>query len=559
MMTTHKKKMSSAWHRTINNHAALACFLVVCTCIQASEIRLMSTDAAGIPLRHGAGWLNGRPIQAPVGDNGHTAFVAPMPDYDNSPATQFHASYLRSADELHTLYPGVDPMSVLLGTPLRTTNVELATDAAMSTAAIVCDERVGSTSATTVAQLHVWASTPPTLVSTQQLGNSTDVQAVYCHVAVAAAGQHLLVYGRNRATTLYQINGNTIAPLNDLSTAIPYNGERIALSGDGQKIFFASDIGDNGLLPGQNGIFCYQVPNASLVFICAAGTKSLEPEISVSADGNTVVFRRRSGTLAIAHYQNSNWTCPDDFPIQAAVCRNPTVNADGRFIAYQAMQTDTDIFQVYRYDCLRNISELASANTTGQPANDNCQYPAISPDGKLVTFVSPANNLAGETNGLHHVFRKQLNTPIISEDWMLLSLQQGWNLVSVPFVMNQDSIERLRNCGSNIIWTWDVAMARYALLKQDVTAGKGFWIYLNENRTVSISGHATGETVALTTKGWHLLGPATTSTEPSLPFAEDNPPRVIFGLNMAKQSYIKHATSAIDLGHAYWVFATGCR
>lgn len=538
--------------------AALCSLLVTQGAFCAGAVSVISVDAAGIPLRHGAGWQNGRSVQAPVNNDGQVAFTAPMPGYDNSPSAQFHASYLGRVAGLDMLYSGVDPLSVMLDSPLRTTNTELAGDSLLRTIAILCDERSSASSAATLTRMHIWSVARPAQVATVHIGRSPEIVAAHCHVAMAANGQFALVYGRELAATLYRIQGGDVVQTIDVSACIPSDDGRIGLSGDGDGIFFAAALAGYGLLAGQCGIFRYQVSDASLAFVCAGGPATIDAEISVSADGNTVAFRRRTGALAIARYQNGSWTCPDDYPVQAALCRNPAVNADGRFVAYEAASTTGGVIQVYRYDQLRRASDLVSADATGLPAQADCQRPAISPDGRLVTFVSAADNLGVATNGLHHVLRRELDISTIGPGGMQLRLHQGWNMVAIPFAVDQASLSTIRACAAGTLWGWDANKQRYVPPHGDIMAGQGFWLHAEEDCIISVTGEEqqTGGPL-LSTHGWHLLGPASVATTQALPLANTEAAPVLFGLESSGKSYTRHYGTDLEYGRAYWAFVSG--
>ncbi|NMA47256.1 MAG: hypothetical protein GX945_11920 [Lentisphaerae bacterium] len=538
--------------------SVLCALLFARAAFAADVIRMVSVDASGVPLRYGAGWQGGRFVQAPVNNGGQVAFVAPMPEYDNSPEAQFYASYLGGGSELRMLYPGVDSLSVILGSPLRTTNTTLAGDAFLRNIAILCDERSSAGSAATLARLHIWSAAHPAQVSTQNIGSSPEVLATHCHIAMAANGQSVLVYGPQVAATLYrQQNGDGVQAV-DLSAWIPASDGRIGMADDGDGIFFAAPLAGYGLLPGQNGVFCYQVSKAALTFVCAGGPIALDAEISVAADGDTVAFRRRRGALAIARRQNGVWVCPEDYPIQAALCRNPAVNADGRFIAYEASASAADVSQVFRYDSWRRVSELVSVSASGESANADCQSPAISADGRFVSFVSAADNLAAATNGHYQVFRRELDIPTIAPDWMQLSLHQGWNLIAIPFVMDQAGLATLRDCAAGTtLWAWDADKRRYAPLHDEIAAGQGFWLYAAEERIAGIGGHAQQDDKPLppTTYGWQLLGLASVSATPSPSLAIPGAASPIFGLEPSSKSYSRQAVTELQYGRAYWVFS----
>lgn len=76
------------------------------------------------------------------------------------------------------------------------------------------------------------------------------------------------------------------------------------------------------------------------------------------------------------------------------------VTPDGRYVAFRsharnlvAFPDTLGIAQVFVRDRLLKTTRLASVNDQGQPANDYCEAPAISADGRYVVFQSYATNL----------------------------------------------------------------------------------------------------------------------------------------------------------------------
>jgi Tol biopolymer transport system component len=83
----------------------------------------------------------------------------------------------------------------------------------------------------------------------------------------------------------------------------------------------------------------------------------------------------------------------------------PAISADGRFVAFESMATnlvsrdfnrDQDIFV---HDRQTGATERVSVSSDGKQASSPSDVPSISADGRLVAFVSGANNLVpGDTN-----------------------------------------------------------------------------------------------------------------------------------------------------------------
>ena len=77
----------------------------------------------------------------------------------------------------------------------------------------------------------------------------------------------------------------------------------------------------------------------------------------------------------------------------------PAVSEDGRYVAFQSYARDlvsddaNDTRDVFVHDCLAGETSRVSVDSDGREANGQSGHPAISPDGRYVTFVSLASNL----------------------------------------------------------------------------------------------------------------------------------------------------------------------
>ncbi|MFO0982751.1 MAG: hypothetical protein U1E76_13635, partial [Planctomycetota bacterium] len=91
--------------------------------------------------------------------------------------------------------------------------------------------------------------------------------------------------------------------------------------------------------------------------------------------------------------------------------REPSISADGRFVAFTSDSTNLvpgDVnsrADIFVHDLMNGTTELVSVDSSGAAANDYSMLPAISGDGQLVSFSSNATNLVpGDTNGRLDVF-----------------------------------------------------------------------------------------------------------------------------------------------------------
>jgi Tol biopolymer transport system component len=105
-------------------------------------------------------------------------------------------------------------------------------------------------------------------------------------------------------------------------------------------------------------------------------------------------------------------------------CFSPAISGDGRFIAFWSSATnlvpgDTNGRRdIFVRDRQTGKTELVSVAADGAPGNADSYSPALSADGRFVSFVSEANNLVpGDTNGRDDLFvrdRQSGKTELVS-------------------------------------------------------------------------------------------------------------------------------------------------
>ncbi|MGH8881247.1 MAG: hypothetical protein ACRD0P_28525, partial [Stackebrandtia sp.] len=90
---------------------------------------------------------------------------------------------------------------------------------------------------------------------------------------------------------------------------------------------------------------------------------------------------------------------------------NPAISADGRYVTFSSgasnlVPGDTNAtYDVFVRDRRTGATSRVSVASDGSQANDTSDGPAFSADGRYVAFVSLADNLVpGDTNGAHDVF-----------------------------------------------------------------------------------------------------------------------------------------------------------
>lgn len=120
----------------------------------------------------------------------------------------------------------------------------------------------------------------------------------------------------------------------------------------------------------------------------------------------------------------SNSSQPGFFGGGSAASAESAVSQDGRFVAFISRadgldpRTDDDRYGgVYVRDTVANTTELVSISTTGIAAQGDAEHPAISEDGRHVTFVTGRPLAPQDTNVLRDVYvrdRQDDTTTLVS-------------------------------------------------------------------------------------------------------------------------------------------------
>ncbi|MGQ4361170.1 TolB family protein [Streptomyces sp. SAS_272] len=158
----------------------------------------------------------------------------------------------------------------------------------------------------------------------------------------------------------------------------------------------------------------------------------------VSGDTNRVddVFVRDRQTGAVTRIS------VDSAGVQANnASRNPSISADGRYVAFESVATnlvagDTNRYRdVFVHDLQTGETSRVSVGRNGEQSDSESFHPSISADGRFVAFDSPASNLVfGDTNDIHDVFvrdRQSGETTRVSVD---SNGRQGDDISQVPSI-----------------------------------------------------------------------------------------------------------------------------
>ena len=154
-----------------------------------------------------------------------------------------------------------------------------------------------------------------------------------------------------------------------------------------------------------------------------ADNHSMQP--SISADGRCVAFMSKARNLVpddtngwddvFVHDRQTGTTTRVSVDSSGnegdGLSIEPAISADGRFVVFKSRAKNLapgslrTRWSTYVHDRQTGVTKRVSVDSNGVPANRSSHAPAISGDGRWVTFYSPASNLvAGDTNGLRDIF-----------------------------------------------------------------------------------------------------------------------------------------------------------
>lgn len=161
----------------------------------------------------------------------------------------------------------------------------------------------------------------------------------------------------------------------------PPSGSDPVLSSDGRIVAFAStDIS--------------QVPG--LVTTCAASCSLV------------MVQDRDTGVVTLVSKSTAGVAANDE-------ASSPAVSATGRYVAFVSAATNldltdvNDLSDVFLHDRVTGTTVRVSVGPQGESANEASSAPAVSADGRYVSFISKASNLvASDVNGVADVFVRDM-------------------------------------------------------------------------------------------------------------------------------------------------------
>lgn len=211
-----------------------------------------------------------------------------------------------------------------------------------------------------------------------------------------------------------------------------------ALSGDGRRVAFTSAA--SNLTPGPDGngkvrdVFVFD-QGTGVVELASAGPAGAPADGSsgrpvLDGDGSHVAFVSRATNLVAGdtnRFADVFVRLPDGGVVRVSVAADggeanqisgePDLSEDGRWLVFTSRADNLVVGDtnggddVFVRDMVSGLIALVSVDRDGDPAEGDSSAPAISADGRYVTFSSDAPNLArGDDNRRQDVFVRDLAT-----------------------------------------------------------------------------------------------------------------------------------------------------
>ena len=219
-----------------------------------------------------------------------------------------------------------------------------------------------------------------------------------------------------------QTNGNALGP---------------AITPDGRYVVFYSAASNlaHGDTNNEWDIFVHdrQTSVTERISVASDGTQANGASLAsdISENGRYVVFESLASNLVVGdtniyndifvHDRQTGATERVSVASDGTQANNdsysPVITTDGRYIAFASYASNlvpgdsNNHLDVFIHDCQTSTTERVSVASDGTQANGFSNEPAITGDGRFVTFTSYASNLApGDTNGFADIFVKDLWT-----------------------------------------------------------------------------------------------------------------------------------------------------
>jgi Tol biopolymer transport system component len=311
---------------------------------------------------------------------------------------------------------------------------------------VACNLVVGDTNRMTDVFRWDLLTGAATLVSTDAAGNQGDagsytltISADGRYVAFESAATNLVHSDTNGVRDVFvkDLQSGAITRASTASTGGEANGisSCAAISGDGRYVAFKS-AATNLVANDTNAADDLFVKDLQTgVIVCAsttaAGVQGDDDcySLAISGNGRYVAFESFATNLVADDANATSDVFVKDLQTGALVHAStssagvqanggafpPAISADGRYVTFACYATNlvdddtNNVVDVFVKDCVSGATIRVSTNSSGVQGNGNSFSPSISGDGRYVAFCSIATNLvSGDTNADCDVFVKDL-------------------------------------------------------------------------------------------------------------------------------------------------------
>jgi tricorn protease-like protein len=306
------------------------------------------------------------------------------------------------------------------------------------------------TNAATDVFLYDTTTSVTTRISVDSIGtqannksDSPEISADGRYITYPSLASNLVTGDTNAATDVFLLDTTTAATtrISVDSGGIQANDESYSarISADGHYVTYSSKA-TNLIANDTNGygdVFLYDLATAATarISVDSAGTQANAESYNsrISADGRYITYSSNATNLVTGDTNGYGDVFLYDSTTAATTRINvgnggtqangtsfsPAISADGRYIAYYSYATnlvagDTNgAADIFLYGTTTAATTRISVDGAGAQANGDSYDPAISADGRYITYLSNASNLvAGDTNDFTDVFVYQLPAPL---------------------------------------------------------------------------------------------------------------------------------------------------
>lgn len=241
-------------------------------------------------------------------------------------------------------------------------------------------------------------------------------------VSISSDASAVIAYGQDRFSPIsYTVYYDTVSGTNS-----SVGGRALDVSGDGRYVL-TYQYGAENTYSGEPNLYRHDITNLAqtLVSSNAAGAEGNETPGggSISADGRFVAFSSSSTNLIdndtneatdifVKDLDTGSVSLASEGGAQAnGNSLEATISGNGRYVVFVSEASNlvandgNGLADVFRKDLSTGDIELVSTAFSGGAANGDSWTPGISDDGRYVSFISEASNLAiGDTNDAADMF-----------------------------------------------------------------------------------------------------------------------------------------------------------